>query len=276
MVKTEILKTLENKTVYATILKYAALTDQVKIHYYHTGSTPTDTNICCFINSTWKWWTYCDLVPPFLFFSSCQKYRASSPQHQVPPDTDSCLNYKGSNVSNEPTEISSYGATLSYPEQPLWPQPQPLSLAKWAFHLLFRNENVACCRHRGALKNRTACKTLFFFLRSLSPTNQQFRSKLICIQCLRIPPMFTAWKYKFHSSLVWCSLNCLELGLAAYFFFPRSLWSITCYHLMADALILLMCNGQALKTKFSRDDWSCLKDYIPLTFGFDWNCHILR
>lgn len=153
---------LENKTVDATILQYAALTDQVKLHYYHTGSGPTDTNICRFINSTWKWWTHCDLAPLFLFFSSWQKYQASSLQHRVPPDTDSCLNYKGSNVSNEPTEISSYGATLSYPEQPLWPQPQPLSLAKWAFHLLFRNENKACCRHRGAVKNRNACKTPFF------------------------------------------------------------------------------------------------------------------
>lgn len=59
-------------------------------------------------------------------------------------------------------------------------------------------------------------------------------------------------------------------------FSPRFLRSITCYHLMADALIWLMYNAQALTNKFSWDDWSCLKDDIPLTFGFDWNCHTLR
>lgn len=144
-----------------------------KLHYYHTDFASRDTNICRYINSTWNWWTYCDLALLCLLFSFwetlCQKYLASSPQHSVPPDTDSCLNYKGSNVSNEPTEISSYRETLSYPEQPFWPQPQPLSFAKWAFHLLFRYQNEAWCRHRGALKNCTACKRGFAILKPNKP-----------------------------------------------------------------------------------------------------------
>lgn len=104
---------------------YAVLTDQVNYAIIMQTLLLQTQISAVFINSTWKWWTYCDLAPPFLLYSSwemlCQKYLAASPQHSVPPDTDSCLNYKGSNVSNEPTEISSYRATLSYPEQPLWP-----------------------------------------------------------------------------------------------------------------------------------------------------------
>lgn len=80
------------------------------------------TNIHSSINPSWNWWTYCYLALPFLLSDSwempCQKYLASSPQHSVPLDTDSCLKYKGSNVSNEPTEISSYRATLSSPVKP--------------------------------------------------------------------------------------------------------------------------------------------------------------
>lgn len=45
------------------------------------------------------------------------------------------------------------------------PKPSLRASPKWAFHLLFRNQNEACCRHRGALKNCTACKRGFAILK---------------------------------------------------------------------------------------------------------------
>lgn len=97
-------------------------------------------------------------------------------------------------------------------------------------------------------------------LQSLSPTNQQFSSKLICIQYSHILPMCTAWKYKFHSSLVWCPWNCLELGLCwshirtFTHLFSGFQESKTCYYLMTITLIWLMYNSVVLKTEISRAD----------------------
>lgn len=126
----------------------------------------------------------------------------SSPQQQlsVPLDTDSCLNYKGSIVSNEATEISSYRVTWSYPEQPpltlnphLWASPNELFI--YYSQIRMRRAAGTGVLWRSALHANMV-------LQSLSPTNQQFCSKLICIQCSHILPMCTVWKYKFHSSPV--------------------------------------------------------------------------
>lgn len=183
-------------------------------YYYYTDLTWTDTYICSSVKSTRNWQIYCDLAFSILaFFSSwqmlCQKYLAPSPLHRVPLDTDSCLNYKGSNVSNEPTEISSYierlWVTLSSP-----PDPNPSLRASpnelFIYYSEIRMRRVADTEvlWRIALHANVV-------LQSLSPTNQQFCSKLICIQYSLIQLRCTAWKYKFHSSHVWSSWNCLEL-----------------------------------------------------------------
>lgn len=185
-------------------------------------------------------------------FAKNKKYLSSFPQSLS--DTDSCLNYKGSTESNEPTEISSYRVT---PAAPLTLtsafEPRQMSFSftipksEW---VMFAGTEVLW---RSALHANVV-------LHPSSPTNQPFCSKLICIQYSGILPICTAWKYKFHSSPVRCSWNHLELSLnwswihAAMHIYAGFLWSKTYYYLMASALIWQMYNAQALNTKFSRDD----------------------
>lgn len=75
-------------------------------------------------------------------------------------------------------------------------------------------------------------------LQSLSPTNQQFCSKLICIQHSRILPMCTVWKYEFNSSPVWCSWNWMKLSLNWSWILHASLFYISVKQNM------LLFNGQ--------------------------------
>lgn len=233
-----------------------------KLHYYHTV-TSADTDICCSINSTWNWWTYCDLALLFLlslpekcFARNIFLSAALSPLWIL---TAAWITKVATWVMNQlkSHHIERLWVTLSSPSDPnpsLWASPNELFIC----YSEIRMRHVAGTEvlWRIALHANVV-------LQSLSPTNQQFCSKLICIQQSHILPTCTAWKYEFHSSPVWCSWNCLEFRLncietrAFMRIFYRFLWSKTCYYLMFNALIWLMYNAPALKAKFNRDDWSC-------------------
>lgn len=163
-----------------------------ELHYYHT-----DTNICRFVKSTWNWCTYCDAAFPFFLFSSwtlCQKkkkYLSWFPQSLS--DTDSCLNYKGSTESNEPTKISSYRVTPAAPLT-LTSAFEPLQMS---FSFTIPKSEWVMFAGTEVLR-RTALHANVVSHPS-SPTNQPFCSKLICIQYSGILPICTAWKYTFHS-----------------------------------------------------------------------------
>lgn len=150
----------------------------------------------------------------------------SSPQQlSLPLDTDSCLNYKGSIVSNEPTEISSYRVTWSHPEQPP-PPPLTLNPHLWASpnELFIYNSQIRMRRAAGTGVLWRSALHANMVLQSLSPTNQQFCSKLICIQCSHILPMCTVW-----TVLLW---SCLELIFSKFMYVYLPLWGKTCYYLM--------------------------------------------
>lgn len=55
-------------------------------------------------------------------------------------------------------------------------------------------------------------------------------------------------------------------------------WRKTCYYLMTDALIRLLYNSQALKSKYGRDEWSCREDETCCERHWarkpGWKCHI--
>lgn len=84
-----------------------------KLHWCYTDCNKYS------LTSTWTWRTSCCLAPLFLLFDKNICFRL----HSVCLLVGGSHCYTGSDVHNEPTEISSYGATPSYPE-PTPPEPR--------------------------------------------------------------------------------------------------------------------------------------------------------
>lgn len=146
------------------------------------------------------------------------------------------------------------------------------TIQKWEWGML---QAQRCCEESRCMQNA------FFLSRSLSPDESAIPFQAYLHTALTYSAYVHGMKVQISQQPGFMLIKLFGtrfswIHAVMRIFSPRFLRSITCYHLMADALIWLMYNAQALTNKFSWDDWSCLKDDIPLTFGFDWNCHTLR
>lgn len=125
---------------------------------------------------------------------------------------------------------------------------------------ILQSEQVKLAGARLLRSSRPHAKVFFFH--PSGSTNQPFYSRPICIQCSRILPVLRSTKAQIflYGSPVPRLWNCLEFGLsrsrlhAVMNIYSEVWWRKTCYYLMTAALIWLLYNAQALKSKFSRDD----------------------